>query len=196
MGVCTSAGKDSGNRQTSQLISASLRSTIKDMFDLSDKDIKKIQGVVEQYDYEPRVLYKDYINKYNQFKKINDTYDEATKTIKYKAPSAAIKYLFDNMPSDYNKQYMSNGELHTKMADDYKKYSLTNMNKDIHTYNRDEASKILYSALNNSVTVGHGYKDGKPKQIIRTRLPKNSPKFMREAGAIILVEYINKKIMK
>ena len=187
-----------GNRPTSsQLVSSSLKSTIKDIFDLSDKDIKKIQGIVDNYDYEPRILYRDYKNdpKYRGVKTINDSYDEATKTIKYKAPSAAIKYLFDNIPSDYNKQYMSNGEMHTKMADDYKKYSLQNVkSKYIHTYNRNDASNILYDTLSNYVSIGTGHKDDKSKQIIRTRLPKNSPKFMREAGAIILIERINKKI--
>lgn len=187
-----------GNRPTSsQLVSSSLKSTIKDIFDLSDKDIKKIQGIVDNYDYEPRILYRDYKNdpKYRGVKTINDSYDEDTKTIKYKAPSAAIKYLFDNMPSDYNKQYMSNGEMHTKMADDYKKYSLQNVkSRLIYTHNRNDASNMLHEVLSDYVSISTGYKDGKHKQIIRTRLPKNSPKFMREAGAIILIERINKKI--
>lgn len=187
-----------GNRPTSsQLISASLKSTLKDIFDLSDKDIKNIQSVVDNYDYEPRILYRDYMNdpKYRNVKKINDSYDAATKTIKYKAPSAAIKYLFDNMPSGYNKRYMSNGQIHTKMADDYEKYSIQNVNyKPIYTHSRNEASNILYDTLSNYVSIGTAYKNGITKQIIRTNLPKNSPKFMREAGAIILIERINKKI--
>ena len=190
MGVCTSAGK--GTTKSTEF------NNIKDIFGLSNKDIKKIEGIVDSYDYAPRILYRDYINnpEYSNLKKLNDTYDDTTKTIQVQKPSASIEYMLDNMPSDYTKPYISNGKRSTNMKDDYEKYQFSkkysygiNLIKD-----RKEASNKLYNALKNSVSTAISFKDGKPTKHVMTSIPKDAPKFLRESAAIILMERLKNKI--
>ena len=142
-------------------------------------------------------MYRDYINnpEYSNLKKLNDTYDDATKTVQVQKPSASIEYLLDNMPSDYTKPYRSNGKRSTNMKDDYEKYQFSKK----HNYginlikDRKEASNKLYNALKNSVSTATSYKDGKPTKHVMTSIPKDAPKFLRESAAIILMERLKNK---
>lgn len=191
MGVCTSAGK--GTTEGTEF-----NNIIKDVFGLSNKDIKKIEGVVDSYDYTPRILYRDYMNnpEYRNLKKLNDTYDATTKTIQVQKPSASIEYLLDNMPSDYTKPYISNGKRSTNMKDDYEKYQFSKKYYYGTTLIRDrkEASDKLYNVLKNSVHTTTRYKDGKYTKHAMTSIPKDAPKFLRESAAVILMERLKNKI--
>ena len=191
MGVCTSAGKGTTK-------STGFNNIIKDIFDLSNKDIKKIEGFVDSYDYTPRILYRDYINnpEYSNLKKLNDTYDATTKTIQIQKPSASIEYLLGNMPSDYTKPYVSDGKRSTNMKDDYEKYQFSKKyNYGINLIrDRKEASNKLYNALKNSVNTSMSFKDGKSTRHVMTSIPKDAPKFLRESAAIIFMERLKNKI--
>ena len=154
--------------------------------------------MVDTQDYDPRVLYRDYKNdpKYSGIKSISDSYDANTKTIQLDTPSIAIEYIKNNMPDDYLTKYVKNGKRTNKLSDEFETYATYDSK---HRYTdvmrirltKQNAANVLYDAVHSAVTIRHNPKADTDKKV-RTSIPKNASKFLREAAAIIAIEYYKK----
>lgn len=184
-----------GNRPTT---STFLDNEIKNNLGLSNNDIKRLSAMVDSQDYDPRVLYRDYKNdpKYEGIKSISDSYDANTKTIQLDTPSIAIDYIKNNMPDDYLTKYVKNGKRTNKLADELETYATYDTkrkysNVGFRYLTKQTAANVLYDAVHSAVTIRHNPKVDTDKRV-RTFIPKTSSKFLREAAAIIALEYYKK----